>query len=140
MSGSPTHLLLDIYLSWGTWLHQDFFLNKMFNIGANQRGVAGEEEAKLNIGREDEEECFLGSLAFLHRQSRLFRLQPFLLDQREDLLDFKRKLKANYWPRRNMYFLHKWQPIQLTISLVSVVCLGLCVQPFLLGQSSLERI
>ena len=73
--------------------------------GTDKRGVAGEEdigrhlgagiqssrfEAKLNVGREDEEECFLGSLAFLHRQSRLFRLQPFLLDQREDLLDFKR--------------------------------------------------
>ena len=61
----------------------------MFNIGANQRGVAGEEEAKLNIGREDEEECLFGGVAFLYCQCWLSSVQPFLLDERKDLLGLR---------------------------------------------------
>ena len=61
----------------------------MFNIGANQRGVAGEEETKLNIGRENKEECLFGGVAFLYRQCWLSCLQPFLLDKREDLLGLR---------------------------------------------------
>ena len=51
--------------------------------------MAGEEEAKLNIGRENEEECLFGGVAFLYCQSWLSCLQPFLLDEREDLLDLE---------------------------------------------------
>ena len=59
--------------------------------------MAGEEEAKLNIGRENKEECLFGGVAFLYCQSWLSCLQPFLLDEREDLLDLEYEIKGtNY--------------------------------------------
>ena len=49
--------------------------------GRSERSLAGEEEeAKLNIGREDEEERLLGGDLVLHRQYWFPCLQHLLLD------------------------------------------------------------
>ena len=81
------------------------FSKKFFNTGAGskQRSLAREEEVKLNFGRKNEEKRFLGSVAFLFCQSWLFCLQPFLLDQREDLLEFKRRTLAEENKKRNLF-------------------------------------